>query len=445
MSTVAAARPDARTQRPATINWAVLTQLLAAVAAFSMPARVEFINGVTIGTLVGIALLPVWWGSLRRFRGARTVMALAVLALITGTVLTLLFADGREVSRPLLQGNTGQFLLFILGVGVALWVRRVLGPTWLTVWWSAGLILDGLIHPTQLGIPWKYDFGFAVTLIVLALAARRGPRPLLEIPLAILMAGTFAVSDARSLFGLVVLAAMACALQAVLPPGSGRSRDTVLPVAALALAGFAVYRLVMWAIAEGFLGEAARQRTVTQLAQSGNVLTSGRPEMGASIELITARPWGYGHGLLANRTDLAEATQGMALVSDRMPDPGYVRQYMLDYGFTMHSFGAETWIRHGIPGLVLVLVLAVLLVVGLLRRLAHRRLTVVVAFAAVNSLWNILFSPTTDTIPQMVIALALVLGSREHSDADDWRAHTWPTSPVGLQQLAPSDGVVQGR
>lgn len=392
-------------------NWPVVTQVVAAAAVFLVAARVPVFNGVEIGTLVGVALLPVWWTHLHRYHGARLLVALGFVALVTGALLTFFARGDRDFSRPLLQGESGQMIIVLLGLGVLLWARTVIGSMPMVVWFALGMFVAGFLHPTELGLPWKYDFGIPATFLLLAVAAWRRPRPWLEIPVAILMAGSFAVNDARSLFGLVMLAAFAALLQALLPGGSSSRRSLLLPLSLLALAAVAVYRTTTWAITAGLLGEAARQRTVVQVEQSGSMLFGGRPEAGASVNLIQQQPWGYGSGTMASRGDVELASQGMADIAGRAPDTGYVLNYMFEYGYTMHSTLAEFWINYGLPGAVFALTVAGLSLAALLRLLAERQLTAVAAFAVVNTVWNLAFSPTTDTVYQMVLSTALVLGS----------------------------------
>lgn len=413
------------------VNWPVVTQLLAVGAAVAMPSRLTIINGVDVATLVGVALLPVWWGALRHYRGARVVMALGVLALLSGIVLTFAFPGDRVVVRSLLQGDVGVFLVMWLGIGVLLWVRTVLGTSWTIVWWALGEIVSGITHPSELGIPWKYGFGIPITAILLALLVRRGPRPALEVPLALVLAGVFALNDSRSLFGLTVLAAMVGVLQALLPPGRGRIRDLLAPLAVLGVAAYGVYRAAMWAIGAGFLGEAARTRTVAQVESAGSLLVGGRPEVGASLALVSEQPWGYGNGLMASRDDIALGSLGMADLSGRMPDPGYVEQYMFFYGYVMHSTLAEFWIKYGLFGLAFLLVVAVLIVAGLLRLMSHGLLTVVVSFLAVTTLWNLLFSPMQDTVYLLALTAAITLASRRCTPREELDARTRAGSPLG--------------
>lgn len=416
MSTTAGSRSRRAQERPGAVdralsrlNWPVLTQLLAAGAAFALGVRIPLINGVEVGTVVAIALLPVWWPELRRYRGARTLFFLTSAALVTGALLTFLARGDRDFSRPLLQGESGQLLIVLLGIGLLLWVRSAIGVMPMALWFSVGLFLAGFLHPTDLGYPWKYDFGIPATFALLALAAWRGPRPALEVPIAVLLAGSFAVNDARSLFGLVMLAALAGVVQALVPRGGVSRRALVVPVLLLAAAALAVYRATTWALSAGLLGEAAQRRTQLQQDLSGSLLFGGRPEIGASVRLIEQQWWGYGSGTMANHGDVDLARLGMGDVWGRIPDFGYVVDYMLVYGYTMHSTAAEFWINYGLPGLALALAVVAVMAVALFGLLADHRLTVLAAFAVVNTLWNLAFSPTVDTVYQMVLTLAVVL------------------------------------
>lgn len=407
----------AKTSWAEQINWPMVNYLLAAGGAFLIPARYDVINGVSFGLVYLVALIPVWFPTLARFRGARPILYLGLLALISGVALSIVNPGGREFSRALMQGDAGLLLLFLFGIGFLLWSRETTGLIWTTSWFALGTIVAGIRFPSDLGSPWKYSFGIGVSIAVLAFVSRGKPRPSLEVPTALVLAAVFALSDSRSIFGILVVATLIAALQVVLPPGSGRMRGALLPVTLLAILGSATYRLAMWAINAGYLGEAARQRTIVQSELSGgNLLAGGRPEMGASINLISAQPWGYGNGLFADAADIELAKLGMADAAGRVPDDGYVDNFMFTFGFTLHSTTAEFWVRYGLVGLATILVIVAVFVFGVLHPLARRELTIVTSFAAFISLWNLAFTPAAGSLYLLAISVAIVLQPTKDSD-----------------------------
>ena len=119
-----------------------LTYLLRHSTVGEPPAASGFVE---VGTVVAIALLPVWWPELRRYRGARTLFFLTSAALVTGALLTFLARGDRDFSRPLLQGESGQLLIVLLGIGLLLWVRSAIGVMPMALWFSVGLFLAGFL------------------------------------------------------------------------------------------------------------------------------------------------------------------------------------------------------------------------------------------------------------------------------------------------------------
>ena len=163
------------------------------------------------------------------------------------------------------------------------------------------------------------------------------------------------------------------------------------------------------------LGEETRLRSLEQIDSSGSLLLGGRPELAATIALLQGRPWGYGAGTIPSLADVTTAKTGMAAIGYE-PDNGYVENYMFGGRFELHSLFGDFWAFFGIPGIVLIVVLAVLLVRGLSVRVAHNAASAVLIYAVVRTLWNVPFGPVYSSIPLLILATGLAL-----LPADGWR------------------------
>lgn len=168
------------------------------------------------------------------------------------------------------------------------------------------------------------------------------------------------------------------------------------------------YFLIQAALLDGALGEQAQARSVAQIERSGSLLTGGRPELGASIALLTARPWGYGSGVFPTGEQVQVAKQGMvALGYD--PDNGYVNRYMFGNGFEVHSLTGDLWILFGVLGLAFAVVLAVAVGASLVIRLASGTASAVGAFLALRLMWDLAFSPIGSAALTLAVTLAVLL------------------------------------
>ena len=176
----------------------------------------------------------------------------------------------------------------------------------------------------------------------------------------------------------------------------------------VALVGVGGYFLIQAALLDGALGENARARSVAQIERSGSLLTGGRPELGASIALLTARPWGYGSGVFPTGEQIQTAKRGMVTLGYD-PDNGYVNRYMFGNGFEVHSLTGDLWILFGLSGLALAVLLALAVGSSLITRLASGTASAVGAFLALRLLWDLAFSPIGSAALTLAVTLAVLL------------------------------------
>jgi hypothetical protein len=172
--------------------------------------------------------------------------------------------------------------------------------------------------------------------------------------------------------------------------------------------GLSVFQLGQALILDGYLGAETQARSIEQLRTSGSLVLGGRPELAATFALMRDHPWGFGVGSVPTAADVQVAKEGMASIGYQ-PDNGYVERFMFGGHFELHS----------VVGLALVAVLLGVLVVGVVRQLAHGTASAILIFAAAQSVWNIFFAPFYSSVPFLVIAVALALVPvRDHTAPD---------------------------
>ncbi|WP_417554609.1 hypothetical protein [Microbacterium sp.] len=383
---------------------------VAALSCVIVAARVTLQQGLTAGIVLSVLLLPVWITVLWRQRGGSMILGLGVLALVSGFVLTSFASSDHEVSDSLLQMTTFSLVTLLGGIGVVLWARSILGPAMTALWYGTGLLISVATHGLDPVNIWKFDLSVPVIVITLAIAML-SHRLWIELPLLVLLAIVCALNDSRSAGSMLLVAAVLVTWQSV----AGRLSGGSTTVRTLSVFGFVAvigYFSLQAFILEGWFGTAAATRSEEQIAQSGSLLLGGRPEIGASTELIAANPFGFGAGTLANGTDLLVAKTGMARLNYD-PNNGYVQKYMFGEGFEVHSVLGDLWLRFGLFGAAMLIVMLVAVALGTANQVSRRNATGLTIFLTIQIFWDSFFAPLFSTsISTAVLAVALVLAPR---------------------------------
>lgn len=389
--------------------------VLAAVAVVSLGVRYTLPQGLQVGYVVALVLLPVWWGALRRVRWGVPLVAVGLAAAVAGGWLAAANAGDHVVSASSAVPMTITLVGTLLGVGLLVWGKQVLGLDRVVLWYGVGLALAFTPATTLFATnPWKFGFALPVTVVVLALAARLG-RPW-ELGALATLTVVAALNDFRSAFGLLLLATLLVFAQMVL----ARSRRRVSPVGVLvglAALGASVFQLGQALILDGYLGAETQARSAEQLRASGSLILGGRPELAATFALMREHPWGFGVGSVPTPADVQVAKEGMSSIGYQ-PDNGYVERFMFGDHFELHSVFGDMWAQSGVLGLALVALVLAVLVVGVVRRLAHGTASGILLFAAAQSTWNLFFAPFYSSVPYLVIGLALALVPTGRPDDD---------------------------
>lgn len=395
-------------------------KVVAALVCLILAARVTVLQGVTAGIILSIVLLPVWAVALWRLRGGSAIITLGALSMVSGLVLTDFFAGDHPTSDSMLQQNTFSLLSLVGGIGVVVWVRSIIGPAATALWYGLGLLAGVVTHGLDMDNVWKFNLSVPATVIILAICML-ARKPWLEVSALLLLAVFSALNDSRSA-GSMLLVAAALVLWQSLSARLTKSSTTVRTLAVFGFVAVIGYAALQSFILEGWFGKAAAVRSEEQIAQSGSLLLGGRPELGASTELIAANPFGLGSGTLANGVDLLIAKTGMARLNYD-PNNGYVEKYMFGNGFEVHSMLGDLWIRFGIFGAALLIVMLVVIALGTAGQVARRQASGLMIFLAIQVFWDSLFAPFFSTsISTLVLGVALVMVPRRQtssSNADD--------------------------
>jgi hypothetical protein len=180
----------------------------------------------------------------------------------------------------------------------------------------------------------------------------------------------------------------------------------------------------------GALGAEAQARTITQIRQSGSLLLGGRPEWTATWALARENPLGFGLGTVPNALDVRLAESGFAVTHIPTAE-GYLRNYMFGGRFELHSIIADLWSHLGPVGLAMGLTMAGLLVWSTLDLISRRQAGPLQSFLVVSALWYLAFGPLPANLPDVALALGVVLLPRRAPSADTGPDHPAEDAAAG--------------
>lgn len=378
--------------------------VVAMVVCVVIGLRLTLPFNVPVGGALGLLLIPLWLPLLRRARLFVALAALLVVAAAAGVLLTWWMAAERA-SLPSAVIERSAVALGLLGaVGALLWARTLVGLSTVAITYGAGMAL-GIAGDLGGNVSWRFTFSIPLTILLLALAARRD-RFVPQLVVVILLAAIGAVNDARSNTAMLMLAAVVLIWQRI-GRATGTTRRRAGNIVGVILFGVAVFFLAQAAILEGFFGEATKDRTQAQIDESGSLLLGGRPEIAASEALIRLHPLGLGSGIVASRADITAAKSSMAAIGYD-PHNNYVDRFMFGGGIEVHSMLGDFWLWFGLPGLMACAVIAAIAGLGLERALREGACTALAIYLATRLLWDLAFSPAVSAMKTLPLALVVL-------------------------------------
>lgn len=398
-------------------RWRNVEKALAVVGVVVIAARVDLRYLLTVGDLLALATLPMWLPVLRRYRFAWCLLATGIVALVTGTALTLAHSDNHKIS---LGSYLTQIILLtslLVSFGFLLWARERLRLGTLGALFGFGLLL-GLpignpLFPTN---PWKYGMGFAVSVLALGLAQlvrRRG----LELLIVAGLAASAAITDFRSGFAFLTLVG-ALLLWQRRPTAQTRKGSATRTLLGVLVVAVVIYNVAQALILAGAFGEETRARSARQLEAAGSLVLGGRPELAATAALMKDSPLGFGPGVFPTYHDTAVAKAGM-LAINYDPDNGYVDRWMFGRGFALHSTIGDLWVQFGLAGLALVAVVVMIMLHKLGRSLADRAASGLMLLLAVSAFWSLFFEPIYSAWAKIVLLMALAVQRKVETLRDE--------------------------
>lgn len=422
---------------PIARRMATVQQVVALVAAFLLGLQVVVHGGVTVGDAFAPLLLAVWVPTLARFSGAWLLVVLGLVTVVWGYLLGSMTAgEGYLLNASIRLQTLSELASVIAGVGVLLWVRTVLPTAVLAAAFGLGMVGNAQLFGAVTDNPWKYTWGLPVSVLVLSLATMTNRRAVVCVAIMVL-AGVSAALDCRS-YGAAL--ALTLVLYVAASRRTRNARDLPTGVVAgfvIALAG-AVYYLGQSLLVAGYLGRDAQVRTIDQIETSGSLILGGRPELAATWSLLEHRPAGYGAGVVPTGSDIAVAKQGLAAAHESSISNGYIENYLFGGQIELHSVFGDLWAHFGIPGLVLALVVAVLMLRGIAVFLASRTGGATAILACVWTLWNVGFSPFVSSSAIMTLGLALALPRRRTQPVNVAERRTAPVATASPSEPATS-------
>lgn len=406
---------------PSTLDVAV-----AYVALFFLMFKVPSLSLFPVGAVAALFLLSIGFfrSSVRQTADLPKLISTSLLAAAVGLIMRHLFTHEDDSLSSQLE------ILTLVG-----WVMAtpalVVGAVWcferVDVYRGFVVLCAGATGSAALNsadLSWKFGTGMSLTMLGLALAAGRGSfwtRLVLSTSAVV-----SAANDARTM-ALISIAVLACTF-------IGKQRvdwvRTHPKTSILGLGvGFAIMSYVMvQSMMSGLFGPEIQRRTIDQTSGGRDLLTSGRSEWAASIELFKQSPFGFGIGVTPGDAMQTDALKAVAAAGGDFTAQQYWTINVFGDRLDLHSNTADLWAHFGLGGIAAAAVIAWIFVKAFpLCVSAIRNLGALPLFAVMAGSWDLLFSPMGDS-DHIAFALitALVLSSFD-------RLGAWPAALVTHQ------------
>lgn len=396
---------------------------LGVTALIAMHVDVQY--ALTAGGAAAIVLSPLWFGSALRSRWVRVLAGLALAATLSGVILTMINSVDHDQLSYDLAARAVAILQFAAVIGFLVWAHRVTSLAKTSAAFAVGLAASIPLHISDDPNLWRFTLSIPLGVLVLALCSLTD-----RLALTLTAIGALAVigllNDSRSNSAFLLLTAVVLIWQRLSVVGSRRARGWG-GVVSLAAAGGLIAMLLQSAILEGYFGEVTQARTAEQIARGGSVVVGGRPEIAASLALITRYPWGLGSGIRASYDDIQAAKSGMAGIGYD-PNNGYVERFMFGTGIEVHSVIGDFWLWYGLAGAALVIAILALLLTGIKRGYVAGALTPVFVYLAIRAFWDLPFSPFDSALRLWPLTLSLAIA---------YASYTYTRSRADLGVIVP--------
>lgn len=376
---------------PTTLDIAV-----AYAALFLMLFKVPGLSLFPVGAIAALFLLAIGFfrSTLRSAKDLQSLIVASLLAVAVGLTMRYLLAHDRE------SLSSGVEVLTLIG-----WVTAtpaiVVGAMWCFervdvyrgfVVLTAGAAASAAINSVDLS--WKFGTGLPLTMFGLSLAA--GRRPFWTRLILSMSAAVSAANDARTM-ALISITVLACTFLSKRRVGWIRThpKASMLGISA----GFAILSYVMvQSMMSGIFGAEIQRRTIDQTSGGRDLLTSGRSEWAASIELFLQSPSGFGTGVTPGDAMQSDALKAVAAVGGDFTATQYWTINVFGERLDLHSNAVNLWAHFGLGGVVVTAVVALIFTRAFpLCVSAVRSLGALPLFSVIAASWDLLFSPMTNS------------------------------------------------
>ena len=257
--------------------------------------------------------------------------------------------------------------------------------------WSFGLILGVLVQPSTYAqeYPWKFGFGYPITIIFLYIISRKPMKSRIILLLTLAIVGVDLFYGARSLGAITFLAVAFCL------PIFNRSKEALKPTSnRISSLAFLIILVGTFFLAystlasQGVLGENSRAKYSQQSSSSLGLLISGRTELVSEYYAISKSPL-LGYGSYAPLTEEIRQKAVTTLYQSGINPTLRELKYGVDYMIPVHSGIFEFWLWFGILGIPFFL----LVIKDSLAVITTKTLNPIIAFFSIQAIWDTLFSP----------------------------------------------------
>ena len=398
-----------------------VAQLDHAVAYVFLALMFIKVPGVTLVPIGAFFLLPfilLFGPTMIRTRPACRVAIAALVAVLTGLIMRFASMSFGLPGSDL--PNLGLILAWVLAFPVLL-----IGATWAfervdIVRGFAVMFLFATVSAYRLDQDWKGSFGITTTLFLLAFFARRSLFwTRLTLLGAVALDGMASARTPAAVAFIVFLCTFLTRRQAAWI-GRHPKRSVVLILGAFVGLSFVMVNVML----SGLLGGNIQARTLEQTSNGRDLLTSGRAEWAATLNLFSHSPLGFGVGVTPDG-----GMQSDAITAVHAAGGDYLTTYWITNVFPervdLHSSVANLWSHFSLGGVLLAATIGLTLLGAIpLGLSAIRSLGAMPLFAILNSLWDLMFSPMADADRLLMGLIAAVVLTRVRASG------LWPLSEV---------------
>ena len=430
-------RPESVAHSMRTARWLAVEHAVALAATFTAPISLFVLSGLRLGGAVALLLCPFWIPSLRRYSHGRAFILVGLVAWASGLILTEVRRGSLFVNDSNAHFQSLDLLGFLAVVGLLLWARVVLSTRTVGIVFGVAMVVSIPLNlPAASANYWKFAVALPLTVLLLSvLGGRRRSRlwpEILGLTLLLLASAKF---DSRSLAAALAFAIGLVAWQKR-PVTRASARWWGWSAAVLAVTGIGMYFLGTGLLVSGALGAETQQRTIRQVETSGSLLLGGRPEIMATVALMSEVPLGFGYGVQVDTTLLNDVKTSMQTINYQTADNKYVDVFMFGQAIELHSAVADLWAMCGVMGAALGLFAVVALVRGVVEGVQRRQARAVALLLAVWALFELGFGPFYSAVTGLSLALALNFSTKEPETSMHGHPLTQPRRDLKEKQYA---------